>query len=107
MVQLIKLEADVLDGELQQVPETSQVLGRGPWVGIHILTNRGMKMNIEWMEKQKIQTILQFSEVYHDFSVLSHWNLFNKTSQKPSCLTQHSVQLSCYRNQELPEGTLP
>lgn len=43
MVELIKLEADVLDGELQQVPETSQVLGCGPWVGIHILTTRGRR----------------------------------------------------------------
>ncbi len=41
MVELIELEADVLDGELQQVPETSQVLGCGPRVGIHILTEEG------------------------------------------------------------------
>lgn len=40
VVELIKLEADVLDGELQQVPETSKVLVCGPRVGIHIL-NRG------------------------------------------------------------------
>lgn len=42
MVELIKLEADVLDGELQQVPETCQVLGCGSWIGIRILTKRGM-----------------------------------------------------------------
>lgn len=40
MVELIELEADVFDGELQQVPETSQVLGCGPRIGIHILTKR-------------------------------------------------------------------
>lgn len=46
VVELIKLEADVLDGELQHVPKTSQVLGRGPRVGIHILRTKeedGMK----------------------------------------------------------------
>lgn len=37
VVQLVKFEADVLDRELQQVPETSQVLSCGPRVGIHIL----------------------------------------------------------------------
>lgn len=47
MVELIKLEADVLNGELQQVPETSQVLGCGSWIGIRILTKRWMKIN-EW-----------------------------------------------------------
>lgn len=43
MVELIELETDVLDGELQQVPETCQVLGCGPRVSIHILTKRGKK----------------------------------------------------------------
>lgn len=43
MVELIELETDVLDGELQQVPETSQVLGCGPRVSIHILTKRGRR----------------------------------------------------------------
>lgn len=45
VVELIELETDVLDGELQQVPETSQVLGCGPRVGVHILNKRRrMKM---------------------------------------------------------------
>lgn len=43
MVELVKLETDVLDGELQQVPETSQVLGGGPGVSVHILTGRGRR----------------------------------------------------------------
>lgn len=45
MVELVELETDVLDGELQQVPETSQVLGCGPRVSIHILTKRGRRWN--------------------------------------------------------------
>lgn len=30
LLQLVKLHGDVVDGELQQVPEASQVLGGGP-----------------------------------------------------------------------------
>lgn len=41
VVELVELEADVLDGELQQVPETGQVLGSGPGDGVHILSGRG------------------------------------------------------------------
>lgn len=41
VVELVKLEADVLDGELQQVPETGQVLGGRPGAGVHILSSRG------------------------------------------------------------------
>lgn len=41
VVELVELEADVLDGELQQVPETGQVLGGGPGAGVHILSGRG------------------------------------------------------------------
>lgn len=37
LVELVEFEADVLDGELQQVPEACQVLGCGPQVGVHIL----------------------------------------------------------------------
>ena len=37
LVELIKLQADVLYGELEQVPEASQVLSRGTRVGIHVL----------------------------------------------------------------------
>ena len=37
VVKLVELEADVLDGELEQVPEACQVLGAGPRVGAHIL----------------------------------------------------------------------
>lgn len=51
MVELIELEADVLDGELQQVPETSQVLGCGPRVGVHILTKR-RRGGWKWTNKQ-------------------------------------------------------
>lgn len=43
VVELVELETDVLDGELQQVPETSQVLGTGPRVGTHILNNTGWR----------------------------------------------------------------
>lgn len=41
VVELIELEADVLDGELQQVPETGQVLGGRPGAGVHILSSGG------------------------------------------------------------------
>lgn len=51
VVELIELEADVLDGELQQIPETSQVLGRGPWVGVHILHKGG------WHRDENIPTL--------------------------------------------------
>ena len=56
VVELIELEADVLDGELQQVPETSQVLGCGPRVGIHILNKRGRR-GWKWMMMRKEDTI--------------------------------------------------
>lgn len=39
LVELIKLEADVLDGELKHVPETSEVGGHGTRVGIGILSS--------------------------------------------------------------------
>lgn len=52
VVELIELETDVLDGELQQVPETSQVLGTGPWVGTHIL-NTGWRKRLDDVETRK------------------------------------------------------
>lgn len=48
MVEVIKLEADILDGELQQVPETSQVLRCGPRIGVHILAKRGTGKHNEY-----------------------------------------------------------
>lgn len=38
LVELVELEADVLDGELKHVPETSEVGGYGPRVGVGILS---------------------------------------------------------------------
>lgn len=43
VVELVEFEADVLDGELQQVPETGQVLGGGPGAGVHFLSSRGTR----------------------------------------------------------------
>lgn len=37
VVELVKLHADVLDGQLQQVPEPGQVLGSGTRVGVRVL----------------------------------------------------------------------
>lgn len=37
LLQLVKLHSDVVDGELQQVPEASQVLGGGPRHGAGVL----------------------------------------------------------------------
>lgn len=37
LLQLVKLHGDVVDGELQQVPEASQVLGGGPRHGTGVL----------------------------------------------------------------------
>lgn len=39
LVELVKLEADVLDGELKHVPETGEVGGHGAGVGIGILSS--------------------------------------------------------------------
>lgn len=52
VVELIKLETDVLDGELKQVPETSQVLGTGPWVGTHILNTGQRKRQMKWEQQR-------------------------------------------------------
>ena len=41
VVEFIKLHADVLDGQLEQVPEPCQVLGSWTWVGIRVLWDRG------------------------------------------------------------------
>lgn len=38
LVELIKLEADVLDGELKHVPEAGEVGGHGTRVGVGILS---------------------------------------------------------------------
>lgn len=38
LVQFVKLQADVLDGQLEHVPEARQVLGDGPWVCVGVLT---------------------------------------------------------------------
>lgn len=40
LVELVKLQADVLNGQLEHVPEPCQVLGDGPWVGIWVLMDR-------------------------------------------------------------------
>lgn len=40
LVEFIKLEADVFDGQLEHVPETRQVLGDGPWVCIRVLIHK-------------------------------------------------------------------
>lgn len=37
LLQLVKLHGDIVDGELQQVPEASQVLGGGPGHGTGVL----------------------------------------------------------------------
>ena len=37
LVQLVKFQADVLDGQLEHVPETSQVLRDGPRLGVGLL----------------------------------------------------------------------
>lgn len=37
LLQLVKLHGDVVNGELQQVPEASQVLRGGPWHGTRVL----------------------------------------------------------------------
>lgn len=44
VVEFIKLHADVLDGQLQQVPEPCQVLGCGVWVGIRVLWGRAVSV---------------------------------------------------------------
>lgn len=54
VVELIELETDVLNGELQQVPETSQVLGTGPWVGTHILDTGGRRQTMWKPERTQI-----------------------------------------------------
>lgn len=41
VVELVKLHADVLDGQLQQVPEPGQVLGGGTRVGVRVLLGVG------------------------------------------------------------------
>ena len=53
VVQLVKFEADVLDRELQQVPETSQVLSCGPRVGIHILQGEVERERERWGSKTR------------------------------------------------------
>lgn len=40
LVQLVELEADVLDGQLQHVPEARQVLGGGPGVRVQVLPRK-------------------------------------------------------------------
>lgn len=37
LVELVELQADVLDGELQHVPEAGQILSHGPRVSIGVL----------------------------------------------------------------------
>ena len=37
LVELVKLQAYVLHGQLQQIPEPGQVLCCGPRVGVHVL----------------------------------------------------------------------
>lgn len=37
LVEFIKLQADVLDGQLEHVPETREVLGDGPRVCVRVL----------------------------------------------------------------------
>lgn len=45
LVQLVELEADVLDGQLQHVPEARQVLGDGPGVRVHVLPSKNRGRN--------------------------------------------------------------
>lgn len=40
LVELVKLQADVLDGQLEHVPEACQVLGDGPRVRLWVLTQQ-------------------------------------------------------------------
>lgn len=40
LVEFIKLQADVLDGQLEHVPETRQVLGDGPRVCVRVLKHK-------------------------------------------------------------------
>lgn len=45
LVQLVKLEADILDGQLQHVPEASQVLGDGSRMRVGVLNGTQMLAN--------------------------------------------------------------
>lgn len=40
LVEFVKLQADVLDGQLEHVPEAGQVLGDGPRVRVWVLTRQ-------------------------------------------------------------------
>lgn len=48
LVELVKLHADVFYGELKQIPEPSQVLCCGPWVGIHVLVRGKWESTVKW-----------------------------------------------------------
>lgn len=43
VVQLVKLHADVFNGQLEEVPKSSQVLGCGSGVGVRVLEGKGLK----------------------------------------------------------------
>lgn len=40
LVEFVELQADVLDGQLEHVPEPCQVLGDRPWVCVWVLMQR-------------------------------------------------------------------
>lgn len=43
VVQLVKLHADVFNGQLEEIPKSSQVLGCGSGIGIRVLEEEALK----------------------------------------------------------------
>lgn len=109
MVELIELETDVLDGELQQVPETSQVLGCGPRVSIHILTKRGKKdIKIKNWKNGANQAIFRKSLSANRFTEIKKrsWRVKGKKKVpwariNPGKL-QFTVSALCYQTSKAP-----
>lgn len=55
LLQLVKLHGDVVDGELQQVPEARQVLGGGPRHGTGVLGDIRESVRTLMLVKVQIQ----------------------------------------------------
>lgn len=90
LVEFIKLQANVLDRQLEHVPETCQVLGDGPWVCIWVLMHKKSHTYTHvHMNTHNTQMLIVYT-LYHIFSG-KIFALFGDCIFKGNC-TNHRLE---------------
>lgn len=91
LVEFIKLQANVLDRQLEHVPETCQVLRDGPWVCIWVLIHKHIA-DVHTCPNEHTQTDILLRCLLHMFAkmLLSHDSVLQRLRVSQDGLTNES-----------------